>query len=59
MLEEETIEPVEETLVNMCKEVDVHYTYTADKEKLNDSNGDGSEDESDGDDENLDLQDTT
>ena len=62
VLEEETIEPVEETLVNMCKEVDVHYTYTADKGKLNDSNGDGSdgsEDESDGDDENLDLQDTT
>ena len=59
VLEEETIEPVEEALVNMCKEVDVHYTYTADKGKLNGSNGDGSDDESDGDDENLDLQDAT
>ena len=57
VLEEETIEPVEEALVNMCKEVDVHYTYTADKGKLNGSDGDGSEDEDD--DENLDLQDPT
>ena len=57
VLEEETIEPVEEALVNMCKEVDVHYTYTANRGNQNGSNGDGSEEESDDVDENLDLQD--
>ena len=57
VLEEETIEPVEEALVNMCKEVDVHYTYTANRGKQNDSNGDGSEEENDDVDENFDLQD--
>ena len=38
--DEEAIEPAEEALVNMCKRVDNHYTYTAQKTEGPDSNDD-------------------
>ena len=41
VLDEERIEPVEEALVNMCKKVDIHYTYTTEKRHQ-----DGSDDDS-------------
>ena len=38
--DEEAIEPAEEALVNTCKRVDNHYTYTAQKTEGPDSNDD-------------------
>ena len=38
--DEEAIEPAEEALVNTCKSVDNHYTYTAQKTDEPDSNED-------------------
>ena len=43
----EAIEPVEEALVNTCKHVDSHYTYTAQNTREDDSDNDSDSREND------------
>ena len=57
VLDEERIEPVEEAVVNMCKSVDVHYTYTANGGKHNGTDGNSEPGDSDAVDGDFDLQD--
>ena len=48
---------MEEAVVNMCKSVDVHYTYTANGGKHNGTDGNSEPGDSDAVDGDFDLQD--